>query len=157
LRDDKQRVDYLVTGLRQLARTLDAPVVAISSLRKGGWDTKGYLGMEELKESASLGYGADVVGILESSDTLLQKINGSHLSTADKKVLEDARKRYSTDERFASTFAMLRIIKNRNGERATLLYHYLRAFNEFLPIERENNGQSKMSGGKLGWIGVNGG
>ncbi len=55
LRDDKQRVDYLVTGLRQLARTLDAPVIAISSLRKGGWDTKGYLGMEELKESASLG------------------------------------------------------------------------------------------------------
>jgi hypothetical protein len=70
-------------------------------------------------------------------------------------VLEDARKRYSTDERFASTFAMLRIIKNRNGERATLLYHYLRAFNEFLPIERENTGQGKVSGGKLSWIGVN--
>jgi replicative DNA helicase len=153
LRDDKQRVDYLVTGLRQLARTLDAPVVAISSLRKGGWDTKGSLGMEELKESASLGYGADVVGILESGDSLLTKIaNAPNLSSADKKALEEARKRYTTDERLASTFSVLRIIKNRNGERASLLYHYIRAYNEFIPIEREG----KAGGGKLNWINVNG-
>ncbi len=71
-------------------------------------------------------------------------------------MLDDARKRYSTDDRIASTFAMLRVIKNRNGERATLLYHYLRAYNEFVPMERDNGGQGKVTGGKLSWIGVAG-
>ncbi|MCC7451980.1 MAG: AAA family ATPase [Anaerolineae bacterium] len=150
LRDDKQRVDYLVTELRRLARSLNSPVIAISSLRKGGWSSKGQVGLEELKESASLGYGADVVAILESGRDLLSKISNSangSLPTADRRVLDSALKAHPTDDRLASVHAVLRIIKNRNGTQASVLFQYVKAFNQFIPVER----------GKLGWTGSEGG
>jgi replicative DNA helicase len=150
MRDDKQRVDYLVTELRRLARSLNSPVIAISSLRKGGWNSKGQVGLEELKESASLGYGADVVVILESGRDLLGKISNSangSLPAADRRVLDSALKAHPTDDRLASVHAVLRIIKNRNGTQASVLFQYVKAFNQFVPLER----------GKLVWTGMESG
>src|SRR4051794_36824496 len=63
-----------------------------------------------------------------------------------------AKKAYAIDDRVASAYAVLRLVKNRNGERASVLYHYVKAFNQFIPIEQDK-GSGKWSG-KLAWTGA---
>lgn len=57
---DKQAVDRHVTDLRQLARELKTSVVCISSLNRASYYS-GSIGLDDMKESGSLEYGADTV------------------------------------------------------------------------------------------------
>lgn len=56
---DKQTTDKAVTALRQMARDLRTPVVAISNLNRSSYS--GAVGMDSFKESGGIEYGADLL------------------------------------------------------------------------------------------------
>lgn len=56
---DKQVTDANVSALRQLARDLQSPVVAISSLNRSSYS--GSIKLDSFKESGAIEYGADVL------------------------------------------------------------------------------------------------
>ena len=83
----------------------------------------------------------------KSQRDLLSKIansaNGS-LPATDRRVLDKALKVNPMDDRLSSVHAVLRIIKNRNGTQASVLFQYAKAFNQFIPINCP----------RLGWVGI---
>lgn len=84
----KDRVDLHVTALRRLARRLDSPVMAISSMNRQGYDSKQ---LDVFKESGGIEYSADIAAVL----------------TVDKEAPVDAQGKFRNVD--------LNIIKNRNG------------------------------------------
>jgi len=90
----KEKVDYLCSELRRLARDLDSPVAAISSMNRAAYSNKGgKVGkptMDSFKESGGIEYAADVAGAFWTDPDEALELN----------------------ERAVS----LIILKNRNGE-----------------------------------------
>jgi replicative DNA helicase len=60
----REKTDFVCSELRRLARDLDSPVVAISSLSRAGYAAKS---MDAFKESGGLEYGADLAILLKTT------------------------------------------------------------------------------------------
>ena len=69
----KDKVDYLCTELRRLARWLDSPVVVISSENRAGYNQSK---LDAFKESGGIEYGADVAAVFVSEKTGKKAISG---------------------------------------------------------------------------------
>lgn len=61
----REKTDFVCSELRRLARDLDSPVVAISSLSRQGYSAEK---MDAFKESGGIEYGADVAILLKTTD-----------------------------------------------------------------------------------------
>jgi len=106
----KDKVDLLVSGLRRVARKLDSPVIAVSSLNRVGYGKKD---MEGFKETGGIEYSADLAGIMtEGADST------------------------SKDADFRNVD--LNIIKHRNGERGVLKYKFYPQCAEFIGTGKED-------------------
>jgi replicative DNA helicase len=104
-----QRSNFVCSELRRLARDLDSPVVAISSLGRGGYDAQK---MGAFRESGGIDYGADVA--------ILLKTTGEHdVST------------YASTNPSGRRDIELRIVKNRSGEVGAIQMDFLTAFSRF--------------------------
>jgi len=87
----RENVGAIAAQLRDLSRDLNAPVLALASLNRAGYEEGKTPGMANLKESGDIEYGADVVMLLSEG-----KMDGPPLGTG--------------------TPVTLRIAKNRGGE-----------------------------------------
>lgn len=84
---DKQATDKAVTALRQMARNLRTPVLAISSLNRGSYS--GAVSMDSFKESGGIEYGADgLLGLQPSgmAERLAAVKQGQRDAEADKLI-----------------------------------------------------------------------
>ncbi|MBR5328838.1 MAG: DNA primase, partial [Firmicutes bacterium] len=109
---DKQNTDRAVTDLKQLSRSLDVPVLAISSINRAGY--RNAMELNAFKESGSIEYGADVLMGLE--------FRGVGEKDFD---LEAAKRNFPRK-------INLRILKNRSGESGALIpLEYYAKFNFF--------------------------
>lgn len=109
-REPRQRVDFVVSELRRLARDLDAPVIAISAMSRTAYrDAK----LDAFKESGGIEYGADVALIMA---------NDPDKATGEEHYLGVMR-------RWRKVF--LDVVKNRNGERARIEIKFFPAVSRF--------------------------
>ena len=60
----RENVGAIASQLRDLSRSLNAPVLALASLNRAGYEEGKMAGMANLKESGEIEYGADVVMLL---------------------------------------------------------------------------------------------
>ena len=106
----REKVSYLTSELRRIARALNSPVLVISSEARGSYDKKG-LGV--FKESGEIEYSADILGVL----------------TKGLNEIEDRSTKRSLD---------LHIVKNRNGERATINLLFFPQFSCFEEVDKRD-------------------
>lgn len=105
---DKQSVDKNVMALRQLARDLKAPVLAISSLNRSSYS--GSVDLASFKESGAIEYGSDVLlglqprGIADVECTS----NDREAKTAAKRLMREHKDEFDRP-------CELMVLKNRNG------------------------------------------
>lgn len=107
---DKQAADFNVSELRRLARDMQAPVVAISSLNRASYS--GNIEMESFKESGGIEYGADLLIGLQPYHIEEQLDAGAGGKDAREKRAKDLTKEYRTQSVRKSELV---ILKNRNG------------------------------------------
>ena len=105
----KDKVDYLCSELRRLARDLDSPVIAISSENREAYKNNKSPTMAAFKESGGIEYSADVAGAFWTE------------------------KRTDANNRFVS----LKIMKNRNGELAKVGYTFMPDQAKFVEGDKE--------------------
>ena len=94
---DKQNMDHIMTEFIDMAKKLDTPVIAISSINRGAYYTE--KGLDAAKESGSIEYSADFVGSLDK----------------DRSREADARQAEKTYKSGAKRNLRLEILKNRGG------------------------------------------
>lgn len=116
LRDRREKLDYLVSELRRLARDLETPIVAISAMSRAEYDKSR---MSAFKESGGIEYGTDIAAIMKVDD-------------------EDK----DGTERNVS----LAIIKNRNGRRGKIKLTYRMSNDTFEETSFENMGYLESIG-----------
>lgn len=106
---DKQATDKNVMSLRQLARELSTPVVAISSLNRSSYS--GAIDLESFKESGAIEYGADLLLGLQPyrmAEELEDIASPEKAKNAARKTMREHKAKENRD-------CELVILKNRNG------------------------------------------
>jgi replicative DNA helicase len=98
MRDKRSEVDFLVSELRRIARDIEAPIIAISSMSRAEYKSAKMTGF---KESGGIEYGTDIAAVLTVEE---EKKGGQDAGTI-------------------RTVA-LNIIKNRNGRRGKIGMSY---------------------------------
>lgn len=104
IKTDKERLDRVCSDLRRLARDLDSPIVAVSSLNRPSYKTGGKVGLASFKESGGIEYTADIAAGMEWNKDESQALTRER-GKAMRKVY-------------------LRILKNRNGERGEIIFEF---------------------------------
>lgn len=126
---DKQNTDRAVVELKRLSRKYDIPVFCISSLNRTSYTEP--IGTAAFKESGAIEYGSDVLlglQVLGMDYEQGEKSNG-HAARV-RKLLESAEKAEQID-------VHVKILKNRNGRRASVKLSFNKPFNVFHDIPGE--------------------
>src|SRR5690606_37566573 len=109
----QEEVSDISRDLKQLARELDVPVVALSQLSRGVEQRQDKRPMmSDLRESGSIEQDADIVAFLYRDDYYNQ-------DTVKKNIIE------------------IIIAKQRNGPVGTVELAFLKQFNKFVNLERQ--------------------
>jgi replicative DNA helicase len=120
----RERVDFLLSELRRLARELKAPVLAVSSENREAYkDPQKPPTLVGLKESGGIEYSADVVICL----------------WPNMKATEEELKRLEQE----TVRVELRVLKNRNGERAKVKTDFTPAWASFDNVEKAAEGLTR--------------
>ena len=119
----KDKVDWNLSELRRLSRDLKSPVLAVSSLNREvqGKDKPTLAG---LKESGGIEYTADAVICLWNDPKESKSMEEERLSRLDKNRLEDP-----NNPKTVRIEAY--VLKNRNGELATVKLNFTPAWSSF--------------------------
>lgn len=115
--DPRQKVDFVVSELRRIARDLDCPVLAIASINRASYGQSGGT-LNSYKESGAVEYSADVAFVMvEDKDK--EKGEENYLGTLRpwKKVLLD-------------------VVKNRNGEKARVELAFFPSVSRFRELSK---------------------
>jgi replicative DNA helicase len=143
--DTGLKIERVIVALKQLAREMNTPVLAItptSSAVSVEMDTNGEVPAETLKKESWFHSAADTVMVLASNeinggDQLQLLINryreNQGVLTRLRQIREDSPSDPSGLER--STYSRLTVLKNRGGVRSELLFLYQRAFHNFIPFD----------------------
>lgn len=128
----KERMDFVLSELRRISRDLDAVVLTISSMNREGYKEKPEGGSNKnrgakkpslavLKESGGIEYGADIVVCLVKD----------YKESAE--MTERANKGKKDGDPNRQTLARVEayVLKNRNGELATIHLDFMPAWAEF--------------------------
>lgn len=103
-RSEKERVDRVCSDLRRIARDLDCPIVVVSSLHRPAYQKEDKPSLASFKESGGIEYTADLAIVMtedKEETNNLTKTNGRPIRRI-----------------------VLKIVKNRNGERAKILFDF---------------------------------
>jgi replicative DNA helicase len=115
--DPRQKVDFVVSELRRIARDLDCPVLAIASINRASYGQSGGT-LNSYKESGAVEYSADVAFVMvEDKDK--EKGEENYLGTMRpwRKVLLD-------------------VVKNRNGEKARVELAFFPSVSRFRELSK---------------------
>lgn len=103
---DKEKVDKIVTGLKQLSRDENITIIVVSSLNRSNYLTP--IDFESFKESGGIEYTADVVWGLQLQAIHEEIFNGTQKIKEKREVINEAKK--SNPRKIE-----LVCLKNRNG------------------------------------------
>jgi replicative DNA helicase len=143
--DNAKKIEHAITGLKQLARETNTPILAIAPTGSAVNDemaTYGEALADTLRKEPWFDSAADTLMLLASneingSDQLQLVINryreNQGALTRLRRIREDSPSDPSGLER--STYSRLTVLKNRGGVRSELLFLYQRAFHNFIPFE----------------------
>ena len=127
-RNDKERIDGVVTELKRISRDYNLSVIVVSSLNRTNYLTP--IAFESFKESGGIEYTADVVWGLQ-----LQAIHGEEMHDTKtgigekRKIIENAKKANPRQ-------IELVCLKNRNGiSNYSCIFEYYPKFDTFEAIE----------------------
>lgn len=112
---DKQAADRNIFEIKRISRDFEAPIVLISSLNRGSYNTVGDL--SAVKESGGLEYSCDFLAYLEPPQL-----------SQDEKENREIWNRCSDSTSRSLRFS---IVKNRHGSRGKVLFDYYARFNLF--------------------------
>lgn len=116
-KDIRQKVNFVTSELRRIARDLDCPVVAISSINRASYD-KGKPGLDVFKESGDIEFSADVALVMtEDKEKSKGESNYMGVMRKWKKVNLD-------------------VVKNRNGERARIGLEFYPEVSRFREVDK---------------------
>ena len=121
--DTRQKVDFVVSELRRVARDLQAVILVVSAIGRASYDgVKG--AMEAFKESGGIEFGADVGAVMvEDKDKENSDRNG-----------ED--RFLWTNRKYKKIF--FDIVKNRNGERSRIELKFYPAVSAFVEKDKRD-------------------
>lgn len=120
---DKQAIDKNILELKRLSRDFNTPVFVISSLNRESYYAP--VSMASFKESGAIEYSADVLIGLQYYGFDYEE---SETDTARKYRLREV---LSISEKQSIRGIQLKILKNRNGERADIFFNYYPDVNTF--------------------------
>ena len=132
--DTKQIVDYNVTQLKRMSRSLDIPVFVVSSVNRGNYLAP--MDFESFKESGGIEYTADVVWGLQLAIINNQLFN-------DEKKIKEKREMIGRAKEAIPRDIELVCLKNRYGRsRYTAQFTYYPQYDYFCP----NDGFTEYTG-----------
>ena len=132
---DKQNVDKNITELKRLSRDFEIPVLGISSFNRENYNAP--VSMTSFKESGAIEYSSDVLigmqyngwdyleGEKEKDGGRLQRLRGI------RDAMDEAAKNRGTQG------IQVKILKQRNFSRRSILFEFSPAFNYFREIPKE--------------------
>lgn len=124
---DKQRIDGVVYGLKQLANQFHVPLLAISSLNRASYN--GILTLNSFKESGAVEYTADAVFGLELAGA---EDSSSHAESKRAQYFEDLAQAFRESvEKNGEGNMRFKVLKNRNGESGVFNLKYAPRKNSF--------------------------
>ena len=128
---DKQNTDKNVLELKRISRDYQIPVIGISSFNRESY--KNPVSMASFKESGAIEYSSDVLLGLQYNgwdyqEKETEKDRLSRIILLNKNMEETARKG-------GSQAIQVKILKNRNGRRGSILFNFIPMFNYFKPYE----------------------
>ena len=125
--DTRQIVDYNVTELKRLSRSLEIPVFVVSSVNRSNYLTP--IDYESFKESGGIEYTADVVWGLQ-----LAAINSDVFDGDPKANIKSKRERLAAAKEADPREIELVCLKNRYGKsRYSVQFVYYAAYDYFAP------------------------
>ncbi len=120
---DKQNVDNTATCLRQVARDLNIPIIAISSINRASY--KSEISLSSAKESGALEYSADF-------------FIGLQFKGAGEKGFDEVEAKKISNDISTPRSVELVILKNRNGRTGEKIeYEMYSAFNFFREVSED--------------------
>lgn len=120
----QEEVSYISRILKQIARELDVPVIALSQLSRGVEQRQDKRPMmSDLRESGSIEQDADIVAFLYRDD-------------------------YYDKESEKKNIIEIIIAKQRNGPVGTVELAFLKQFNKFVNLDRTHHESKEQSGAK---------
>lgn len=136
---DKEKVDYVVKGLKRLARDLNITILAISSVNRGAYLNP--IDFESLKETGSIEFTADMVLGLQLS--IMDKQEYEELS--DKKIVEKRKKIKEAKMQLPYREVTLVCLKNRYGVSSFETHFKYYPIQDIFRDELKDNKQSKQA------------
>lgn len=116
--NDKTRIDYNLTELKQLSRDYKLPILLISSFNRGGYNTE--VKFECFKESGGIDFGCDVIIGLQLAGVGTSDFNVNEAKAKDPREIE------------------LVFLKNREAAVGDIIkYYYYPKFNHFQESEED--------------------
>jgi len=126
-RNDKERVDYVVTELKRISRDFNISVIVVSSLNRSNYLTP--IDFESYKESGGIEYTADVVWGLQLQ-AIHDEIFNSNANIKEKRDLINRAKKANPRK------IELVGLKNRNGiSNYSCVFDYYPKYDLFIPKE----------------------
>ena len=123
-----------ITKLKVLAREFDIPVIAISAFNRASYTDP--VSMSSFRESSGIEYSADVlIGLQYKDMEYFTESNGSRATDAahNARVLRLFEKMQTIAAGGGSQPIELKLLKNRNGARGTLVFDFTPKYNYFEP------------------------
>jgi replicative DNA helicase len=126
---DKQNTDHAVVELKRLSAAHDVPIFCISSLNRASYTEP--IGPAAFKESGAIEYGSDVL--------LGMQVFGMDYEPGEKQTTHGGRVRKVLEaaEQADEIDIHVKVLKNRNGRRASAKMSFNKKFNTFRDVALE--------------------
>ena len=126
---DKQNTDNAVFELKEISRDFKIPVIAISSFNRENYYAP--VTMAAFKESGAIEYSADILMGLQYSDINRDFDDAESDAKKKKRFAEIQKAAEGKQARKEPVHVELKCLKNRNGNKFTLQFLFVAAFNHY--------------------------
>lgn len=149
---DKQNTDRAVVELKKISLDFDIPVVVISSFNRESYS--GPVTLSSFKESGAIEYTSDVLMALQAKGMDYEKKEDGRLEdekSRSARILKIKEKLEENAEIPGKAQSLeLKILKNRNGRRASVDLNFYPMFNTFEEVKKQRVAVSSVSSD--GWV-----
>ena len=149
---DKQNTDRAVVELKKISLDFDIPVVVISSFNRESYS--GPVTLSSFKESGAIEYTSDVLMALQAKGMDYEKKEDGRLEdekSRSARILKIKEKLEENAEIPGKAQSLeLKILKNRNGRRASVDLNFYPMFNTFEEVKKQRATAAAVSSD--GWV-----
>ena len=127
---DKQNVDKNILELKRMSRDFQIPVIGISSFNRESYSAP--VSMASFKESGSIEYSSDILlGLQYNGWDYLDNEKGEKDTTRGQRIRDIKKRNEEAARNLRSQEIQIKILKNRNGKRGSVILNFFPAFNYF--------------------------